>query len=133
METPPHVYSLVTGVTETQNLPDILSGCLALEQPHSCHTCSLLLAEPPVLHRTLEKHLEMAGEGRGLPENQPLNEALPCAVTFMGLINISGMCFYRNSPGLIENPRTVPCLGAFQLCHQALAKALTFVINMTCF
>lgn len=133
METPPHVYSLITGVTETQNLPDILSGCLALEQPRLCHTCSLLLAEPPVLHRTLEKHLEMPGEGRGLPGKQSLNQALPCVVTFLGLINISGMCLYLNSPGLIKNPWTVPCLGAFQLCHQALAKALIFVINMTRF
>lgn len=79
------------------------------------------------------KALGEAGEGRGLPGKWSLNEALPCAVAFLGLINISGMCLYLNSPGLIQNPRRVTCLGAFQLCNLALAKALTFVINMTCF
>lgn len=86
-----------------------------------------------MLHRTLKEHLEMAGEGRGLPGKQTLNQALSCAMAFLELINISGVCLYLSSPGLIKNPQTVICLGAFQLCHQALAKALTFVINMTCF
>lgn len=131
METP-RGYSLVTGATKTRNLSDIPSGCLALEQPHSGHTCSLLLVEPPVLHRTLEKHLEMAGEG-GLPGKWSLNQALPYAVAFLGLINISGMCLYLSSPGLIQNPRTVTCRGAFQLYHRALAEAPALLINTACF
>lgn len=102
-------------------------------QPHSCHTCTIRLVEPPVPHRTLEKHLEMAGEGRGLPGKCSLEQALPCAVPFLSLIHTHGRCLYLSSPGLIKNPRTVTCLGALQFCHQALAKTLTFVINMTCF
>lgn len=86
-----------------------------------------------MLHRTLEKHVEMTGEGRRLPGKCFLKQALPCAVPFLGLIDTHGRCLYLNSAGLIKNPPTVTCLGASQLCHRALAKALTFVINMTCF
>lgn len=129
METP-RGYSLVTGATEARNLPDIPSGCLASFRPHL-----LPSARGALLCCTgrWKKHLEMAGEGGGLPGKWSLNQALPHAVAFLGLINISGMCLYLSSPGLIQNPRTVTCRGAFQLCHRALAEAPALLINTACF
>lgn len=124
---------MVTAWSQERLRPEISPTSPLDAWPHSGHTCSLPLVEPPVLHGTLEKHLEMAGEGGGLPGKRSLNQALPHAVAFLGLINISGMCLYLSSPGLIQNPRTVTCRGAFQLCHWALAKAPALLINTACF
>ncbi|OWK53388.1 hypothetical protein RLOC_00009566 [Lonchura striata] len=78
METP-HVYSLVTQATETRNLSFML---YLLPSAHGAFYSA----------QDTGKVLGEGGEGRELPGKWSLNEALPCAVAFLGLINISGMC-----------------------------------------